>query len=219
MEAILDVLHTGCYTSRLTLDHAVRIAVLSGHRTRRGSVGLWEMTGEDAALPAALDDLARHPHIAEARVVHRAAGRWILETLDTEAGVSVALVEEGLVFLPPVLIEDGRERYRVFAVERAQVERAVKRLRAEGNEVRVASARETVASLSPLSALTEQQRRALEAAHRLGYYERPRAAGQDEVARAVGLSRPTVAEHLQLAEKRVMDGLLGERPPRTRSLK
>lgn len=210
MEAVLEVLHRGCYTSRLTLDHPVRIAVLSGHRTRRGSVGLWELSGADAVLPRAFADLSDHPNIVEARVLARAPGRWVIETVDREAGVSTVLVDAGLVFLPPVIIADGHERYRVFALDRKQVETAVRRLERDGNPVRVVTAREKVAGLSPLSSLTTMQRRAIETAHRLGYYERPRRAGQAEVARALRISRPTVAEHLALAERRVVDALLGE---------
>ncbi|MHB8586470.1 MAG: helix-turn-helix domain-containing protein [Thermoplasmatota archaeon] len=209
MEAVLDIVHRGCYTSRLTLDFPVRIAVLSGHRTRRGSVGLWEMAGPPDAIAPAFNELRRHPNIVEARVLSDEPGRWIVETIDKEAGVSNTLVDEGLVFLPPVMIANGRERYHVFAIETAQVERAVRRIRKAGNDVAVASARTRVGGLSVFSTLTPQQQVVLQAAHRMGYYKRPRKADQERIARALRLSRPTIAEHLALAEARVMDQILG----------
>ena len=118
MEAIIEVEHAGCYTSDLTRRLGVAITVLSGHQTPRGSVGLWELSGPDAMLPVAVAELKEHPNIARCDVLRRDPGGWVLETVDREAEVSGALIAAGLVFLPPVLIRDGTETYRVFALER-----------------------------------------------------------------------------------------------------
>jgi predicted DNA binding protein len=208
MEAVLEVTHAGCYTSKLTMEHPVMISVLSGHATREGNVGLWEMTGPEDALAAAVAQLEDHPNIVRVDVLQRRDGSWILETLDTEAEVANALIGAGLVFLPPVLIRNGTETYRVFAIDRHQVDNAVKALEPK-NTVRVLALREHVTSLGALSGLTEKQRAALEAAVRDGYYDRPRATDLDTLARKLGVSRPTLGEHLARAESKVMHGLFG----------
>lgn len=207
MEAVLRVEHAGCYTSDLTRRLAVEIKVLSGHTTPAGSVGLWELNGADAVLPRAVEELRAHRNIRRADVLQKRPGSWILETVDTEAEVSNALIGAGLVFLPPVVIADGFETYRVFALQRKQVDKAVKAL-AKRNKVEVRSIHERVVASSPLAQLTAKQREAIEVAWRAGWYDRPRRTDQQALARALGVSRPALAERLARAETNVMRALL-----------
>lgn len=206
MEAVIEVEHAGCYTSDLTRRLGVAITVLSGHQTPEGSVGLWELTGPDAMLPRAVEELRAHPHIVRVDVVQRAEGAWILETMDTEAEVSSAIIAAGLIFLPPVIIAEGTETYRVFAIDRKQVDRAVRAL-SKRNRVEVRALRERVVTTSPLAALTPKQRETLEAAYREGWYDRPRRVDQDALAKKLGVSRPALAERLSRAEANVMRAL------------
>ena len=206
MEAIIEVEHADCYTSDLTRRLGVAITVLSGHQTPEGSVGLWEITGADATLPRALEELREHPNILRADVLRRAPGAWILETVDTEAEVSGALISAGLVFLPPVHIRDGTETYRVFALERKQVDRAVKTL-SKRNRVTVHAVRERMGARSPLATLTQKQRETLEAAWSAGWYERPRRVDQAKLAKKLKISRPSLTERLARAEANVMRAL------------
>lgn len=206
MEAILEIEHAGCYTSDLTRRLGVAITVLSGHETPQGSVGLWQLTGPDAVLPRAVEELRAHRNIARVDVLRQTPGAWVLETVDREAEVSGALIRAGLVFLPPVHIRDGTETYRVFALERAQVDRAVKAL-SRRNKVHVRAVRETVLAPSPLARLSPAQREALELAFREGWYDRPRRTDQARLARKLKVSRPAVAERLQRAEANLMRAL------------
>ena len=61
----------------------------------------------------------------------------------------------------------------------------------------------------PLEALTARQREVLATAADLGYYSVPRRATLRDVAGALGLAPGTVAEHLQKAEARLVDAVLG----------
>jgi predicted DNA binding protein len=206
VEAIVEVEHAGCYTSDLTRRLGVAITVLSGHQTPEGSVGLWELSGPEEALPLAVEGLRAHPHIVRAEVLRRSPGVWVLETVDQEAEVSGVLIGEGLIFLPPVLIRDGTETYRVFALERKQLERAVAKL-SKRNKVVVRSVRERVVASSPLAGLTPKQRAALEAAYREGWYDRPRRVDQETLARRLGVSRPSLTERLARAESNLVRAL------------
>ena len=206
MEAVIEVEHAGCYTSDLTRRLGVTITVLSGHETKEGSVGLWEVSGPDEMLPRAVAGLREHPNIARVDVLRQAPGAWTLETVDREAEVSGALIEAGLVFLPPVVIRDGTETYRVFALERRQVEQAVRKL-SKRNRVEVRSVRERVHGTSPLAALTSKQRAALEAAYREGWYDRPRRVSQAALAKRLGVSRPSLTERLARAEANLVRAL------------
>lgn len=207
MEAVIEIEHAGCYTSDLTRRLGVSIKVLTGHTTPEGSVGLWELAGPEDALPAAVEELRRHRNIRRADVLQWRAGAWIVETVDTEAEVANALIGAGLVFLPPVLISGGTETYRVFALDRKQIDKAVRALTPK-NRVLVRSVRERVVATSPLAQLTDKQRETLEAAWRAGWYDRPRATDQEALAKRLGVSRPALAERLSRAEANVMRAVL-----------
>lgn len=180
--------------------------MLSGHQTPEGSLGLWELSGPDEVLSDAVAGLRDHPNIVRADVLRKTPGAWILETVDNEAEVSSALIGAGLIFLPPVHIRDGTETYRVFALDRKQIDKAVKAL-SKKNKVTVQMLRERIGARSPLSSLTAKQRETLEAAWREGWYDRPRRVDQLKLAKKLKISRPSLAERLARAEANVMRSL------------
>lgn len=62
----------------------------------------------------------------------------------------------------------------------------------------------------PSRGTTDRQARALEVAHRLGYYRFPRRGRLADVARTLGISRSTASELLRRAEAKVVsEALLG----------
>jgi len=62
--------------------------------------------------------------------------------------------------------------------------------------------------VDPLSVLTARQARVLRLAHSMGYYEVPKKARVEDVARALDIEKGTAGEHLRRAEKHVFDSLL-----------
>ena len=115
----------------------------------------------------------------------------------------------GGIVLPPLSVREGRTRVRVLvAEERARGRREgpspparlVARRRLTGPKLR-----EEIERLAPGGVgLTSQQTRVLLEAVRAGYYEVPRRATVEEVARRLSLGRSTAEEHLRAAESAVV---------------
>jgi predicted DNA binding protein len=58
--------------------------------------------------------------------------------------------------------------------------------------------------ISPLNQLTEKQRDVLITAYRMGFYDVPRRASSQDIAKKLGLVDATVVEHLRKAELRLV---------------
>jgi predicted DNA binding protein len=63
---------------------------------------------------------------------------------------------------------------------------------------------------SPLDRLTEKQRKIIISAYRLGYYDVPRKMHSEKLANRMKLSRATLVEHLNKAERRLLSRIIDD---------
>ena len=73
---------------------------------------------------------------------------------------------------------------------------------------KVSFVKSTYREQSVLSCLTEKQRKILIEAKKNGYYSYPRKINSKKLSEKVGLSKPTVVQHLRKAEVRLISNLL-----------
>jgi predicted DNA binding protein len=60
--------------------------------------------------------------------------------------------------------------------------------------------------MDPLAELTDRQATVLRAAYHRGYFEQPRESSAKDVAQSLGISHPTLLEHLRIAQRKVFRG-------------
>jgi hypothetical protein len=92
--------------------------------------------------------------------------------------------------------------------EDSDVEKLVAEIRHFGSAVRIVRiGRPRGLGTDPLQDLTARQRGTIQLAHAMGYYDIPRKANTEEIARTLGMDKGTVGEHLRRAEKHLIDRL------------
>ncbi|WP_436345236.1 helix-turn-helix domain-containing protein [Natronorubrum sp. FCH18a] len=113
-----------------------------------------------------------------------------------------------LITVPPIVCnDDGSNTFSIVGAD-ADIQRAVEGV-PDGVDVTVeAVGGETVAPESAVGRLSRRQREAVEAALEVGYYEVPRRATTETVARELDCASATAAEHLQKAESTLIAALL-----------
>lgn len=118
------------------------------------------------------------------------------------------LKQSPVVIIPPIeYLSNGTVSYSVFGPSSAiqsgfdavpdPIEVSVTEV---GSLSAVPSTIETV--------LSDRQQEAIEAAFELGYYEIPRAASHEDIARTIDCAPSTAAEHLQKAEAKLLQSML-----------
>jgi len=116
----------------------------------------------------------------------------------------------GGYFSLPYEVKNGKVKVTLLGSAK-QVKAPLKLLEDAGIRYRVVSLTDAQFSPhSPLSRLTEKQRRALIAAYTLGYYDVPKKIGLVQLAEHLDLAYSTVEAHLRKAERRLLSQIINE---------
>lgn len=109
----------------------------------------------------------------------------------------------------PFEIKDGKARISYLGNGK-QIKAFMEGVEKLGVGYRVASITDAKFSRdSPLSRLTEKQRKVLVAAYRLGYYDEPRRISSLELAKRMRVNSSTLINHRRRAERHLLAELIG----------
>ncbi|MGD0057088.1 MAG: helix-turn-helix domain-containing protein [Methanomassiliicoccales archaeon] len=140
----------------------------------------------------------------------------IMRDCDCKQSSSVTdLIEySGCWYVPPSVFHGGWEYYKIMSWKKEKISKLVRSIEGIGGTVKLVSMRPLgeygissesyLTSGSIVAGLTRKQIDALAKAYQFGYFETPARIDADAMARRVGLSRSTFAEHLRKAESKVM---------------
>jgi len=113
------------------------------------------------------------------------------------------IIDSGVHIRPPLSLENGSISVNVFGTEKEVVGFLSSAKKLPG--VRVSLAKKSRLGIFKKPLLTAQQERTLKAALESGYYSVPRRIGIRALAKKLGLSASTAAEHLRKAESKVIE--------------
>ena len=175
--------------------------------------------GGDIVYVHAADDAAADRFVSWFRersgnpveVIGRTPGTALFRGKNSPTGVTMTLLRSGCTILWPAVWRDGLEYYTVVAGDRNILRRTIENVGKLGEVVVEAVSDVAVDSLEmkiPLASftadLTGRQLDVLLRAIAGGYYESPRKAKAEDLAKRLGVSRSTFEEHLRKAEVRIL---------------
>ncbi len=187
----------------------------SVHRTDDRTTSLFTVTGTDATADALTGALEDRPDI-DCRVVVEREGECLVE-LTAEDDLVAWLSERG-ARVESIESEGRSARVTIEIPRSADVRALVEAIEARYTTTDVISfqqrerggetRQEFAAQLE--AELTDRQFAALQRAYLGGYFEWPRPTTGEELAKTMGVSRPTFHEHLRTAEAKLCRGFFGE---------
>ncbi len=113
----------------------------------------------------------------------------------------------GLMSTRPMILSRDKLVFS-FIGEEESIRKMIDRAPFFGDITKVSVQEASFTASDLLRSLTDRQRELLIEAGRMGYYDYPRSANAEDVAKSMGLSISTVVEHLRKAEKRIMNQIL-----------
>jgi len=199
------------------LDAALRLDGLVPERDNSLRCFL-SVTGATPA--AALDVAASRSEFTDARVVREYGDGALVELVLTERSPVTTLVEHGGT-ITELLAEEGQERLVCEFSPETDLRQVVDDLKRAFPPVELVAKREveraartpTLLRATLEDRLTDKQLSVLQTAYLAGYFEWPRATTAEELAASIGISSPTLHNHLRKAEQKLLTTFFEEGGP------
>jgi len=200
----------GAFLVSATAEHGCICSIEAVVPVAEGSL-LFYTTLSDAPPDAFLDTVTAEPGVIDGRYIREYDGRSLLELTVEDGSPALTLTEIGATIRESVA-ESGEQTLRAEIAQETGVRSVVKGLQTAFPDTTLRSKHavdrpvETVAEFqdSLSESLTDKQRSALRAAYFAGYFDWPRGSTAEEVAASMGVSSPTLHNHLRKAERKLL---------------
>lgn len=160
-----------------------------------------------------VEDLLIGGFLAEVQLIEKQKNGAYIIFIRSSPILASVLSALGLIsgyLFPPLEISDGKIKFS-FLGSPEQVKSFLKGIDSIGMHYRIVLLTDlNFSPISPLNKLTEKQREVLITAYKLGYYDIPRKANSEELAKKMGLVDSTVVEHLRKAERSLIKQIIEE---------
>lgn len=171
---------------------------------------LYYVTASDTSPQAAIERLSEVG--AGARLITEHSGECLLEVTSGGDALPDALIDHG-GHVSSLVSESGRTTLVCEVASNTDVRRFVEELSELFDGVQLLAKREGERSVrTPMEfqkelgeRLTPRQHSVLQAAYHAGYFDWPRGSTGEELADSVGVSSPTLHNHLRRAQRKLLD--------------
>ncbi|WP_137284016.1 bacterio-opsin activator domain-containing protein [Halorussus salinisoli] len=175
---------------------------------------LYFVTASGAAVGDVLERVSGADAVDDARLIRDYGDGALFEFAVSGESVAPILVERGGT-VRELSVEGGVADVSGVFSQRVDVRRVVEAVEAAFPETHLRSKREVeepVRSAANVQQtvhdrVTERQRTVLRAAYLAGYFEWPRGSTAEELAASMGVSSPTLHNHLRKAQQKVLDAV------------
>jgi predicted DNA binding protein len=208
VEARIRVRHEGCVTRRT--HGATSITQYSAD----GSSSIYLVTGETAEEA---EDILREVEtsLTNYTLLSQSSNVYMVRGGCPPSGVDECILAYGCSILWPALFMEGEEFYTVLAPTRERLKQLLERLEDFGGatllaltEVGAADLQMSMNLAGVAGTLTKRQLEVLLAAVNAGYYRSPREVSTENLAKAFGIGRTTLEEHLRKAQSKVLTSVM-----------
>ena len=209
LEATVEVRIPGCWVSRLA-EAGATVRVVDRKIVAPGAMkSLFEIThpGEGVGWGQIVNDIRDHPSVAQVRAVQSDEER-LLGIVRCENCNSCRALVSSECFVTNAVTREGAMEWTVRFDDKRKLARLLEDLRRTPAAAEV----KRLVSVRDGSVLTRRQTEVLRLALDMGYFEFPKHAGVEDLAKRLGVSKSTVCETLHRAERKVLREFLGSGP-------
>ncbi|WP_248906725.1 helix-turn-helix domain-containing protein [Halocatena marina] len=216
----LELQHPGCWTLAATEAHpGTHIIEKSLYPTKEEIKGDFILVSEgDATIDAFIETIATHSVVNNIAVLKRSFDRArVVVTYQRDSSIVPQIVNSEFMPIEPVHITGGQEYWTVLV--RSDILSCVLNQMADEFDVEV----EAIHEVDPkdevefadnvdkmYSGLSTRQRESLFEAQAKGYYQWPRDVSATQIAESLGVTGPTLLEHLRVGEQKILNTILDE---------
>lgn len=226
-QVTLELTHPGCWTLDVTREHHnTHLIEKSLYPTADCIKGDFVLISEgDVAVDTVVRTIDDHPAVDDVAVIRQFGDRArVVVNYCRESSIVPDIVNAEFMPIEPVHITGGTEFWTVLVPE-STLSEVVERLRRDYDvSIRTIEAVDPADGLGfadvvdrTHDALSDRQRECLLHAREQGYYRWPRDLPATEVAADLGVSGPTLLEHLRKGEQKILNTVLDELQDRHRS--